>query len=194
MTGTNSVCHDYKFREIRDKNGLTWFQFLKKNKFCPHKQKYISSETVPRDAIMVTAKGRFTITGTWSEDKQLQFLKPKIDAEADYEILTSNQKNIYLRQMRSSEEWKKKTTAELIMQFATYGGLVIIVVALLIFYSEIAKPVLTMGDKVATMQQETTKQLQLIESIINDKQWVPAGIPLAQLGEIINSSSREVPS
>jgi hypothetical protein len=78
--------------------------------------------------------------------------------------ITSNQRMSYFNNIRKAEARKKQDWKQNLPQIAALSGLVIIVLALIVMYGEIAKPVLE-ADKIA----QNTQQMQLeIVTILKD--------------------------
>jgi len=177
-TGTKRIIHNFKFKEVVAKNGDNFFEMNRKSKFFPHKQRFISPESVPPDCIFLTNKGKFVINALWGEKAGFQFLtmptfQPIENKALPYDILTSNQKSIYLRQLRLAEEWRSKNAlADILNKYLPLGMAVMVVVALIIFYGDMAKPLLEMGDKLIQMQESQNKMMKVFESVIQDKQWI----------------------
>ena len=104
------------------------------------------------------------------KSKRLNDWKESKGYEVCFHPLTSNQRAIYTNALRRAEERRAKGWQTQLPMIIGLGAVVIILIALLIFYGNIAKPVLEMGDKVIKFQDGQTEQLKIIQSISNDVQ------------------------
>lgn len=168
ITGSKSIDYVVKFRVVRDRDGVDWW--------CPAKHQKIFGAKIkpfPNKCIMVTPKGAMSVSCTWDGFKKFQFLIPNTDNKGqEYEVLTDEQKAIYLKMMRDSETWKKPSISELIGKFASLGAIVIIVIALMVFYGDMAKPLITMGGQLQSFQNQQAEMQKVFQEVIQGKKWI----------------------
>ena len=181
---------DDKAREFKDRDGVMYWQLLRRNEKIP---------VPPPEAIEIDNKGKKCVEAYRTETGEYvfaqdrgniqeipkQLLKIKNDAERKEKIeewkksnrvidafqpLTTKQRVILVNQIRKAQEKKTKRWQDYILPIAGIGALVIITIALMVFYADMAKPLLDMADKqnnYATIQKE---QLQILKEIKNDIQ------------------------
>lgn len=79
-----------------------------------------------------------------------------------FQPFTTNQRSLYVMQLRKAEARKKKDLLERIMQLATPLVLVMLFIAVLIFWEDVAKPGKEMANLNVQMQQ---KNLELLDNL-----------------------------
>lgn len=79
--------------------------------------------------------------------------------------LTTKQRVILISQIRKAQEKKTKKWQDMILPIAGIAALVVIVVALMIFYEDMGKPLLAMADRQTTYEAQKTEQLQILKEI-----------------------------
>lgn len=166
-TGSKSIDHIIKFKVTRDRDGVEWW--------IPFKLKKIFGKQIkpaPPKSVMITPKGNMSISCTWDGFKKFQWLIPEFNPKSEYEVLTDEQKAIYLKMMRDSQTWQKKSFAELFTQIASVGAVVIIAVSLMIFYGDMAQPLLDMSGQLQTFQDKQMDMMQMFQEVLQNKKWV----------------------
>lgn len=180
LRGRKTIYED-KFREFKDKEGNRWFKLLKAKELIP---------VAPTDVVELTNKARKfvevyrTQNGEyiWCKDTgdtkevpgDIQEIKDKKNREAKlkewreknnivepFQPLTTNQRAMFISQMRKSEERRTNTWKEQLPTMVSIGALVIIVLALMVFWGEIAQPVLKAKD----MNNQIVKNLAEMRDI-----------------------------
>lgn len=87
-----------------------------------------------------------------------------------YQPFTTKQRALLVSQLKSAQQWKKKNIWEHMTTIASLAALTILVVSMMIFYADMAQPLLDMGDKYnqnVRIQQET---LLIIQGLKEDIQ------------------------
>jgi len=155
-TASGTITKIDKARLYVDKNKNIWWLLLKE------KNKEMRKVPIPKDSqVAIAEKGRKIATlvrdehGTpiWQNAKSID-----IGEEEDRQPLTSMHRALLIDEVARAEAKKGKSWKENIVPIVGISALVVIVLALLIFYGEIAKPVIT-------AQQERTAQLEIWERI-----------------------------
>jgi len=145
-----------KARLYVDKNKNIWWRLLRE------KNKELKKVPIPKDSqVGIAEKGRKIATlirdehGTpvWEDVRKIN-----MGEEKDRQPLTSQQRALLIDEISRAEVKKGKSWKENIIPIVGISALVVIVLALLIFYGEIARPVIT-------AQQERTAQLEIWEKI-----------------------------
>ena len=182
IAGDRKLISDDKAREIK-KDGQIFWQLLKRK---------IKIPVPPPEVMELDKKGRKCVeaykldTGEfiWVKDvnkpipeeiitiKNAEERKAKI-AEwtkenkgiAAFEPLTTAQRGMMINQIKTAQLKKKKDWKELMLPIAGIGALIILVVSLMIFYADMAAPLLQMGDKYNSIETIHKEQLELIKEI-----------------------------
>lgn len=190
VTNGRKIIIDDKAREFKDADGVTWWQLYKlKTKFS----------TPPPEAIEIDSKGRKCVEAYRTENGEIIFaldrakildvpdkllntkdLKKRaelitqwrednrtIDA---YQPYTTKQRLILISEHKKALSKKTKKWQDYILPVVGISALTIIVVSLMLFYGDMAKPLLDMGDKYNANQKILTEQLQILKEIKNDIQ------------------------
>jgi hypothetical protein len=105
----------------------------------------------------------------WKYDKLEQWKKEN-NYTCVFNPLTPTQRAILVNSIRRAEERKAKGWQSQLPMIAGLGAVVIIVIALLIFYGNIAKPSLEMADKAIAFQTAQNEGLTIMKEIKNDIQ------------------------
>lgn len=197
---------DDKARELRSKDGGLFWQLLRTKIRLP---------VPPAEAIEVDNKGRkcveayklesgdFIYSKDLNEAKDLpveikaiknlderrnaveQWIKEQ-GAIYSREPLTTSQRMILINQIEKAVLKKTKKWQDYLLPIAAMGSFVIIIVSLMIFYGDIAKPVLQMGDKINKNEEIRLEQLKIIQEIERDVQIIK--------NEVKPGSERAAPS
>jgi len=179
-----------KFREITDKNGNVWYQLKRRRKNVPRP---------PSGAVEITAKGCMYVMAYETESGELIYGKDTADVKEvpkeimdmedgdkkskaledwrkknktidSYQPLTTNQRLILINQIAKSQARRKTHWKDMILPITGIAALVIIIVALLAFWGEIAEPALQANKQAITMQELENEKLQLIRDLKYDIQ------------------------
>jgi len=179
-----------KYREFTDSEKVPWIQ-LYKNKS--------RLQAPPPEAVEINKKGKKVVeaykteTGEFIYAKDIadvkdvpdDILKIKDEKEREakikewrkdnyvisaYQPLTTKQRLILINQIKKAMLRQKKQWQDYILPVAGIMALVILVVALMIFWGDIAKPLLEMKDKQVYHDEVVKEQLEIINAIHNDIQ------------------------
>lgn len=184
------IIHDDKFKIKVDPDGTAWFRLKKFRALIPQ---------APEEAIELDSKGRKVVeayklsSGEYIYAKDISEPLPEdIDSITDqekrekrikewtksrtavdaYQPLTTKQRVILISQIKKAQGRRKKSWKEQLPMLVGLGALVILVVSLMIFYGDIAKPTLIMADKVLESKKIDTEQLEILGEIKNDIQQI----------------------
>jgi len=187
------VIHDTKFKEWKDADGNTWYKILKPKECLPKApEECIEIDEKGRKVVEAyrLATGEYVyakdtgqpipqditdlpeLTKEQREAKAVAMKKwldsnKAIDA---YQPLTTKQRVILIEQIKKAQARRRKGWQELLLPIVGIASLVILVVCLMIFYADMAKPLLAMGDKYESVQKIQLEQLQIIQEMKNDVQ------------------------
>lgn len=84
--------------------------------------------------------------------------------------LTTQQRAILVGQVRKAQEKKTKKWQDYIMPIAGITALVVLVIALMVFYEDMGKPLLSMADRQNSFEQIRLEELNIIKEIKYDIQ------------------------
>lgn len=158
-------------REIRV-DGVVYWKLLKRKHIIP---------VPPAESLVILkpgAKPRFYAEFSYSDEtgyvplqydvttenfnSKLRMMDKGKVVDAPFQPFTSNQRSLYVMQLRKSEQRRKKDILERITALATPLVLVMLVICVLVFWEDVAKPGKEMAELNVQMQE---KNLLLLEQI-----------------------------
>jgi len=117
---------------------------------------------VPNTLLQIKDKG--------VREKEIADWKEKNKVIDSFQPFTSKQRLILINQLKKAEAKRKKDWKDMIPSIVSIGALLILVVSLMIFYADMAKPLLDMGSRLNTNEEIKLQQLEVINQIKNDIQ------------------------
>lgn len=196
VTHGRKLIIDDRARELKDKDGGLYWQLLKTKAKLP---------VPPVEAIEIDQKGKkcveayklesgdFIYSKDLNEAKEIpeEILNVKDMVEKQKQIdawikktgaiyskqpLTTTQRMILINQIVKAQLKKTKKWQDYLMPIAAMASLVIIAVSLMIFYGDMGKPLLQMGDRINKNEEIVLNQLQIIQEIERDVQIIKGEI------------------
>jgi hypothetical protein len=184
------ILFDDKAKEFKDSDGVSYWKLLKRKDIvhCP-----------PADAVDIDSKGHKSVEAYRTSSGEYVYIKdlgqiaeapkevtdiqdPKKRGEAlikwkkDNEVddvffpLSTNQRLLYITEIKKAMMRRTKKWQDYILPIVAIASLVIIVVSLMIFWGDIAKPALT-AREMSIMEQELINQnLIILQQIKQDVQ------------------------
>lgn len=183
INGKNKIFYD-KARLLK-KDGVLWWKLLKAKDVI---------EVPPSHAVEVDRKGRDFVELYELETGEYIPLIDKHDEINSVQPFTTNQRQLLQGQFTKANLERGFKLVDYIGAITYVAALVILVLGLMVFYGDIAKPVLEMGDKqveIASKQVELQNQLNNMLVKLNDMSKEQAS---NNNGFLISNSSRGVPN
>lgn len=153
------ISHD-KARRIRDKDGNFWWKLLKEKVKIPEPG---------AEAIETTSKGKkfcefykldeagfFPVKSKkgWAAiENKIDHVRFKTYFADGFEPLTTNQRGMWLHEMREAESYKKMSKNELIAKAIPYIALILILLILLLFAGEFFTPLFQHNERIAAQNE-----------------------------------------
>jgi len=159
-TGGKSIVKKYKFKEYVDRQGVTCYKLLSKKEY----------PTAPPDCISVTDKGKMWVEAWEVESGELQWIKESEHDKTGFVPFNMNQRQAYVMQLKKAEDHKRKSLSDVVVQSVAIGSAVLLVVALMVFWGDLAQPLLDMKDKQISHDELLRENLQLMKDIKEDVQ------------------------
>lgn len=162
INGKNKIFYD-KARKI-EKDGIIWWKLFKAKKMI---------EVPPNEAVEVDGKGRDFIELYELETGEFIPMVDNHNKINAIEPFTTNQRQLLQGQYIKATLERGFKFTDFLGAITYVAGLVILVISLLVFYGDIAKPVLEMGDKqaaIADKQIEFQKQMNIMIEKLNSYQ------------------------
>lgn len=152
---------DDKAKDYQKEKGSFW-KLMKSKDILP---------MPPSEAIEIDKTGRKCVEVYKTETGEYSYIVDKGDPEG-FQALTTNQRLILINQIRKAHNRKKRTLMDLALPIAGIFSMVILVICLMVFYGDIAKPVLDMSDKQVAIAQQQTEAIKMLQEMIQKKQYV----------------------
>jgi len=169
------IVFDDKARLIK-KDGQEYWKLMKLKDLLP---------VPPSDVIDIDNKGRRVVElyrtekgeHAWAREgksivvdaKDISWLKDHQEVN-DFEPVTMEERDFIINNLQRAEKRRGKKWTEQLPMIAGLAALVLIVICLMVFYNDMAKPLLEMGDKY-NQNQETQQQIvETLERINSDVQ------------------------
>lgn len=155
---------DEKARDYKDKDGNKWWRLKKEG----DKEKRLIP-IPPPTAIEINAKGKKCVECYRTETGEIIYLEdnttdPKNDLK-DLKPLTTKQRSILITNIKRAEQRKGKSWTENIPMIVGIGAIVMLLVALMIFWGDIAKPALDGRAMAVTITENQKITVQILEDI-----------------------------
>ncbi len=167
LVNGRTIIIDDKARNFKDKQGVEYWQLLKRNK---------KVQIPPSEAIEIDFRGKKCVEAYKTETGEFVYLKDNgsIDkAEADaMQPLTTKSRVILVNEIAKAHMKRTKKWEDYIIPIAGISALVVIVISLMIFYGDMAKPLITMGGQLNAHAEIQTHQLEILREIKNDVQTI----------------------
>jgi len=163
-----------KFREYKDrKTGVKWYKLLKFKEQIP---------VAPREALEVGSKGKLFCETYRLPTGEYIYLQDKtdlnkLDTDENFKPITTSQRVIQYHLFEGKMKFKRKSWKDLIMPIAALVSVTMIVLMLMVFYGDMAKPLLEMGDKQAAITQKQADITETLNQIIQKEQLIKDGNP-----------------
>lgn len=142
------------------KEGLEYWKLMKLKDIIP---------LPPPHAIDITDKGK-RVVELYKNDKGEHFYIHDNSDIGEFEPLTTEERDLLINGIDRAEKRRGKKWTEHLPMIAGLAALVLIVVCLMVFYNDMAKPLLEMGDKYNQNQEIQLQILEKIEAIENNVQ------------------------
>lgn len=203
VTNGRKIVYDDKAREYKDKEGVLWWQLLKTR----HKL-----AVPPPEVVDIDSKGKKVVEAyltpeggiIWAQDncklqevpteiinildkvereKQTEQWRKKNNIINAFQPYTTKQRLIYIDQHKKAQSKFQTKWQDYIIPVAGIGSLLVIVISLMVFWGDIAKPVLDSQSNQLAYAKIQNEQLQLIKEInqkiqiINNDKTINEGKP-----------------
>jgi hypothetical protein len=159
LTRDRKLITDDKAR-IYKMDGVTYWQLLKTKLVVP---------VPPSSAIEIDKRGIKTVEAYLIDD-EIQYIVDKNTQLNAFEPYTTKQRHIFSHQLKKAFERRTKSWKDLIVPITAIVGFVVIVVSLMVFYGDMAKPLLEMGQKQAAIAEAQADATRMLKEIIQNKQ------------------------
>jgi len=155
QTKNTELIRIHKCREYTDRNKIVYWQKLKGFK---------KINVPPSESLKIDYRGRKFVEVAVSPDGSYEYLDINAsNTGVSVQGLTTNDRMSLINEIEKAHSYKKRSIGEMLMQLAPLFAVVVISVSLMIFWGEMAQPVLQaqeLQNGYAVTQQETLKLIQ----------------------------------
>lgn len=156
INGRQIVSEDRAKRK-KDRDGIYWWKLRKLRVKIPEP---------PSECIDINRKGKKVLELFRADDgsfipisvnfdytawKKEQLDSKKVEA---FKPFSSNQRAMYVHELRESETYKKKKLGEILMGLAPYIAIVLILVIFMLFFGEVVKPIGSLSEGLTEASKE----------------------------------------
>lgn len=157
-----------KFRIYTDPNtGIEWYKLKKFRQQIP---------TAPKEALEMTNKGKLICEAYRLPSGDVIYIQDEtediknIDTKDTFKPITTSQRVVQYHLYENKMKFKRKSWKDLIIPVVGLIALTVIIVSLMAFWGDLAKPVLEMGDKMATVTDKQGEITETLQEIIQERQ------------------------
>lgn len=156
VNGRTIISED-RAKRIKDRNGTYWWKLRKLRTKMPEP---------PSECIDINKKGKkilelfraddgsfipISVNFDYTKWKKEEFDSKKVEA---FKPFSSNQRTMYVHELRESETYKKKKLGEVLMALAPYIAVVLILVVFMLFFGEVVKPIGSLSEGLTEASKE----------------------------------------
>lgn len=171
------IIHDVKAREIKNKDGTYVWRLRRFKDDLP---------LPPPEAIDVNRKGKLVVEAYRDSEGNYTYIKDTNDKIETFQPLTTKQRSLLIHQIAKAHDRKTKRWQDALLPIASIGVLGIVAIALMVFYGDMGKPLLEMGDRQASLANTNLKiieqQNEIWAKIIEQKQIISESEQQANAG------------
>jgi len=148
--GRKMIFYD-KAKLVKGKDGVLKYRFQKLKIFAP---------LPPTEAIELTKKGKEFLECYLLETGEVTWITDANEKIGVLEPFTTNQRQMLEHEFYKAHLEKGKSWTEQLGMIVYVGALVILVIAMMVFYGDMGKPLLEMGDKLQGFQEGQNKMIE----------------------------------
>jgi len=166
VVGGKTLVFDDRAKEIKDKEGVLKWKLLKRKHCLP---------VPPKEAIHLTNKGKYSVEAYYLPEGEYKYaIDNGVDEDnlTHFEPLDTGDREFYASEMREAEQYRKKDWKEFLLPLAGVFSVLIILILMLVFWEDIAKPGIQIVDKAAEIAAEQQKTMEIMRDIIQDRQTI----------------------
>lgn len=200
MVNGRRIIFDDRAAEVKDKDGITWWSLMKRKEFIevpPHdaievnkKGKKVVEAYRLESGDYIFCKDTTNILPipalieSESDEKKKKNLleewrkKNNIDKKnmiEGFQPFSTKQRLILINQIKKAQMRRSKGWQDYLLPLVGFGGLIIIVICLFIFWGDLAKPVLEMGEQQRAFAEIQLQTLEVIKNIESNTQTIQGG-------------------
>lgn len=156
MTGQQEIVLKDKFKEIKDKNGVRRFQFLRRR---------IKPVAPDREAIDITKKGKMFVEVRIYPDGNLKWLSSRgtsSPVQEGFAQLNSEDATMMAHEIREAIAYKPKKLNEIVLQLAPYMVVLMILVIFMLFFGEVIAPLETLSVQLGDASAKLSAACQIV--------------------------------
>jgi len=157
---------DDRAREVKDNEGVLKWKLLKRKHCLP---------IPPPEAIHITHKGKYSVEAYYLPEGEYKYvLDNGVDVSklSNFEPLDTSDREFYASEMREAEEYRKKNWTDYILPIAGIITIFGVLVVMLVFWEDIAKPGITITSTAAGVAEQQHETMVIMRDIIQNRQQI----------------------
>lgn len=167
-----SMIIDDKARVIKGNDGSVWWKTLKTG---------IKTTEPPVEAREIGFKGKTYVEGYLLSDGKFVWRNNDFDYEhlksseassikGGYDALTSDERAMFVSELKDSAQYKKKKLADLLAIAAPYIAIIMIFALFLIFFGEVVTPANEMGQQLSAASADIKEAMQIVKDVVENRE------------------------
>jgi len=162
VNNDRTIIHQTKWRFAKNKDGVEGIMFQKPKMFAPISDKH-------QFAFDPTPLGKKFVEAELYPNGEIEFVSYTAKTR-QFQPLTTKQRSILVNQTINAQKRKKKGLFDTIEKLAPMVALTMIVICLMMFYADMAKPLLDMGSTIIQSKETDLLIIQELNNMKNDIQ------------------------
>ena len=155
---------DDRARQVTDNEGVLKWKLLKGKTCVP---------IPPAEAIHLTNKGKYSVEAYKLPEGEYKYVMDNgcnKDKLTNFEPLDTADREFYASEMKEAEQYRKKDWKEYILPIAGIVTIFGVLVVMLVFWEDIAKPGITIVEKAASISQSQQETTKIIRDMVQNRQ------------------------
>jgi len=157
---------DERAREVKDNEGVLKWKLLWRKHHLP---------IPPPEAIHLTNKGKYSVEAYYLPEGEYKYVMDNgVDIEklSNFEPLDTSDREFYASEMREAEEYRQKSWKDYILPIAGLMTILAVLIVMLVFWEDIAKPGITIVDKAAGISATQHETAIIMRDILQNRQQI----------------------
>jgi len=165
ICGDSRIVHLHRALEIKE-DGIPYLKLPKTAEILP---------LPPSECIDITPKGMKWVVVYKHGTGNYTFCKDAGKGDKCFQPFTQTQRLVLIDQLKKAYSRQKKSLWDLVMPLAGISALVVICIALMVFYGDMGKPLLEMAETQSGIQKDQRETVRMLQEMIQKKQVLEDG-------------------
>ena len=157
---------DDRAKPVTDAEGVLKWKLFKKKTCVP---------IPPSSAIHLTSKGKYSVEAYYLPEGEFKYVMDNgcdKDNLVNFEPLDTADREFYASEMREAEQYRQKDWKDYILPLAGVVTILAVLIVMLVFWEDIAKPGITIVNTAAGIQEDQAETTKMLRDIIQNRQQI----------------------